>query len=450
MQVGFLVAIGDFSAPLGLPPVALLPLLGTFVLWPLSLLPSLHSLWLPSVLSILAVCAVASVIVVRALQVDAPGSGCPTSSSSGTAATLPLMAWPDSVERALECVPILLFGFTAHLQAPIVACELHTAAAASVTRTHFVMQLSILCALAVCALLYATTALAGVICYGAQTRNDVLANLGVEAASAGGDPLAAIAGAAMAAHLTLGYPILLFPLLASAQHVVSAAGGARRARIVVVDLPSDADGAADAPSGERGGDGGGGGGGGALPLLQHAHGGGGLSSGGESGGDGDGDGDGGGSRGSDGGAGGGSRDGGGAGGGSGSTRRGERRDAPVMHPPCCHAAHGRSWHAARAALLIGTSISVALVAGHRLNVVFTLLGGSSGACLDCYFPAALLVAEGRMLIRRSEGDVGGAAAAYGRGVRCLLLACGLALVGLIALAGTVITLRRSFGVDLDR
>ena len=59
---------------------------------------------------------------------------------------------------------------------------------------------AVLSALAVCAALYAATALAGVACYGAAVRNDVLASLG---AAAGHDPFAAFAGAAMLAHLAL-------------------------------------------------------------------------------------------------------------------------------------------------------------------------------------------------------------------------------------------------------
>ena len=47
-----------------------------------------------------------------------------------------------------------------------------------------------------------------------QVSSDILANLG-SAASSGNDPLAAFAGGAMAAHLALAYPILLYPLLVS-------------------------------------------------------------------------------------------------------------------------------------------------------------------------------------------------------------------------------------------
>ena len=60
--VGFLVAISDFLqalAPRALPPTALLVALAGVVLWPLSLLPMLQSLWLPNALSIAAICAVA-------------------------------------------------------------------------------------------------------------------------------------------------------------------------------------------------------------------------------------------------------------------------------------------------------------------------------------------------------------------------------------------------------
>lgn len=75
--VGFLVAIFDFLvalAPKALSPAALLVVLAGVVLWPLSLLPMLQSLWLPNALSIAAICAVAGVVVSRAAQ---PGSTCP-------------------------------------------------------------------------------------------------------------------------------------------------------------------------------------------------------------------------------------------------------------------------------------------------------------------------------------------------------------------------------------
>ena len=87
-------------------------------------------------------------------------------------------------------------------QAPIVAAEVRDGSCAA-SPLRLVLA-AVVCALGGCALLYAATALAGAACYGRGVRADVLANLGD--ATAGGDPLAALAGGA--AGLKWGRPSL--------------------------------------------------------------------------------------------------------------------------------------------------------------------------------------------------------------------------------------------------
>ena len=324
-MVGFLVAIADFGAAFGVPSVPLLVGLGALVLWPLSLLSSLQSLWLPSALSIAAVCAVAGVIVARAARLDTPDSHCPAG-AAGTVAPLDLGHWPSDTGQLLEALPILIFGFNAHLQTPVAAAEAR--------HTPRVMRAAIPVALAVCAALYAATAIAGVACYGKSLKSDVLTNLG-EDASSGRDALAAFAGGAMALHLVLAYPILLYPLLLSTAALLGA------------PPPPSATGSSAVA---------------ALPLLESAP---------------------------------------------------ERRRARLLA-------------AARSAAVVATTVVIALAAGHRLNVVFSAIGGTVGSALVCWFPAALIAADGAACSWRRAGR--------------LLVATGLSALGVVAFGGTVVTL----------
>ena len=339
-MVGFLVAVADLGAALGVASVPLLASLGACVLWPLSLLPSLQSLWLPSALSIVAVCAVAGVVVARAARLDAPDSKCPAGAAGG-AVPLDLTAWPADAARLLEAVPVLLYGFNAHLQLAITSAEARHACHDGAG----VMRAAIPATLALCAILYATTAVAGVVCYGAAVSTDVLSDLG-HSASTGHDPLAAFAGGAMALHLILAFPIILYPLLVSTTTLLGAPPPA------TATAPT-----ATAPTA-------------ALPLLE---------------------------------------------------------PAPERH-------RARLGGAARSAAVVATTVAVALAAGHRLNVVFSAIGGTVGSALVCWFPAALIVADPhRGASRRSCG---------GRAGR-LLAAAALAALGVVAFAGTIVTLALS-------
>jgi hypothetical protein len=178
-MVGFLVAISDFtSAALSLPAAPVLVALALALLWPLSLVPSLQSLWLPSLLSIASVVAVSGAVVARALG----GGSCPARGAHASDVALELMVPPTSAGALLQVVPILVFGFNGHLQTPLVAAELRRSQLDHASRER-VMLGAVACTLTVCAALYASTAVAGVACYGARVRNDILANLGTAASA---------------------------------------------------------------------------------------------------------------------------------------------------------------------------------------------------------------------------------------------------------------------------
>ena len=407
-MVGFLVAIADFGAPFGLAPAVLLPVVGAAVLWPLSLLPSLQSLWLPSVLSVIAVVAVSGAVIARAAGRNVASSNCPAG-EGGHGEPLELMVWPSSPSMLLECVPILIFGFNGHLQTPIVAAEVRDAFPQGGTGVR-IMLLAVTATLTTCALLYTATAVSGVACYGAAVSNDILSNLGVSAST--DDPLAAFAGGAMAiraagtrtrahpkhppeavvlrskwrrrsahpptrlcpspvlqmeapicatadpprplasADLALAYPTLLFPLLV-------VIGGSSASTSTSTPSCASADSADDA---ERAYD-------------------------------------------------------------------GERAETPLV------AGSMRSRRPMHSLMLVALTVCIALVAGHHLNLVFSLIGGSVGSALVCWFPAALLVTDARGMLRcRSLRS---------RGAHRLIVATGLVAVGVAAFAGTVVTLVRS-------
>lgn len=329
-MVGFLVAIGDFASPFGLPRVVVVPTAAFTIMWPLSLVRSLRSLWLPNVLSIVAVCAVPFVVVLRAATASYSSGH---HEACGQYERIELLDWPTSATQLFECFPILIFGFNGHLQTAIVAAEVHRSLGAGAA-TRRVMLAAVLAALGVCTALYSTTAVAGVACYGDGVRNDILANLG-HAASAGADPLAALAGGAMAIHLSLAFPILLFPLLVSLDALLA---------------PQDSESGcghgcgrgSDASSGE-------GSGGtqaplaasstaaslqshGTLPLLPSP---------------------------------------------ADSVEDGGR------HPPPAPTMAPTRWLAARSGLVIALSVALALAAGRQLNLVFSTLGARLRGSLTC-------------------------------------------------------------------
>ena len=386
---GFLVAIADFAAPLGVPPAPLLAGLAAFILWPLSLVPSLHTLWVTNVISFATLCVVSGVIIARAATRDDPNGQCPAG-RSGTEAPLALLAWPPSASLFIESAPIILFGFIGHLQVPIIAHEARRACADAPTARR-AMLAAILSALGVCAALYAATALAGVACYGEGISTDVLTNLGDDASS-GRDALAAVGGAAMAVHLTFACtfhvlkrstflvpillpwpfrlplvtdPVLLYPLLVSVNTLLSgsahpplttATNDAGR----LIDTPATD----DATSTVRGG----------ASLLQAA-------------------------------------------------------SAAPRVP--------RTVAAIRGAAIVVLTVTVALLAGHRLSVVFATIGGSVGAALACWFPSALIVSDSLKAYQKG--------ASPSRGMRLfgsLLAALVMSSLGFLAFAGTVMTLTR--------
>ena len=272
-----------------------------------------------------------SVIVLRAVQ----HTECPAGEPP-----VDLLSRP-SAEGLLVSLPIVVFGFNAHLQTPIVCAEVLTLCQkARVARR--VMTAAIASALALCAALYTAAALAGTLCYGEGVRNDILGSL-AHAASSADDRLAGTAATAMAAHLLLAYPVVLYPLLLEAPGM--AGTGVR----------PEADGGAAPPSGATLRE----------PLL----------------------------------------------GGAGRRRR-------------------RS--AARSAAVIGFSVAVALLAGARLNVVFSVIGGTVGSALTCWLPAALLAKRTRAAWRQRE--VTSADMLRRSAVGVLLV-----LVGVGAFTGTLVT-----------
>ena len=101
---------------------------------------------------------------------------------------------------------------------------------------------------------------------------------------------------------------------------------------------------------------------------------------------------------------------------------------------CCSPRCPARAAALRSGAIVALTVALALAARHRLNAVFAVLGGSVGAALVCWFPAALLVADAR-------GGIAAGSAWYVAATRGLL-AAGLAALGVAALAGTLVTLSR--------
>ena len=77
----------------------------------------------PDCISVFAVCSVAVVIIWRGASRDRVSSHCPathplnTTLDAKTTSALDLSVWPSDAAELLKSVPIILFGFNAHLQA---------------------------------------------------------------------------------------------------------------------------------------------------------------------------------------------------------------------------------------------------------------------------------------------------------------------------------------------
>ena len=54
--------------------------------------------------------------------------------------------------------------------------------------------------------------------------------------------------------------------------------------------------------------------------------------------------------------------------------------------------------AMRSFAVIFAAVAMAVVVGRRLNLVFAVLGGTVGAALVCWFPAAILVSDGKLTL----------------------------------------------------
>eukprot|EP00966_Prymnesium_polylepis_P063733 1477954-Prymnesium_polylepis.1 len=76
--------------------------------------------------------------------------------------------------------------------------------------------------------------------------------------------------------------------------------------------------------------------------------------------------------------------------------------------------------------IVAITVAIAIIAGHRLSIIFSAIGGTVGSALVAWLPAALLAADARALLRRG--------AARGRVVGRLSVAAGLAVLGVMAFA----------------
>ena len=87
-------------------------------------------------------------------------------------------------------------------------------------------------------------------------------------------------------------------------------------------------------------------------------------------------------------------------------------------------------------LVISSTILIAVLIGRRLNVVISALGGTVGAVLVCWFPSALLVAQGR---HAERAHLDSPTTALGRAGRAGAVAM-LVMLGLLAALGTAATI----------
>ena len=87
-------------------------------------------------------------------------------------------------------------------------------------------------------------------------------------------------------------------------------------------------------------------------------------------------------------------------------------------------------------LVISSTILIAVLIGRRLNVVISALGGTVGAALVCWFPSALLVAQGR---HAERAHLDSPTTALGRAGRAGAVAM-LVMLGLLAALGTAATI----------
>ena len=118
--------------------------------------------------------------------------------------------------------------------------------------------------------------------------------------------------------------------------------------------------------------------------------------------------------------------------------------------------------AMRSFAVIFAAVAIAVVVGRRLNLVFAVLRGTVGAALVCWFPAAILVSDGKLPLPLSAysadaplfltlmdapGDTAlddGSHSALLQQRRSVLLhwvaATGLIVLGILAPAGMVYTI----------
>lgn len=167
---------------------------------PLASLDDLHSLRFSSVLSIASVVAVFAVIVWRSAQCMLEHDNLYCAASSSGASHLPPFEWAQHSWTVMRALPLCVFSFGCHCQAVSAFFELdeHLRTRAAFARIAGAVATT-------CAVIYIGCGTFGYRLFGASVQGNVLLALSDD------DVLALIAKISMAFHIVLASPVLIYP-----------------------------------------------------------------------------------------------------------------------------------------------------------------------------------------------------------------------------------------------
>jgi amino acid permease len=167
---------------------------------PLASLDDLHSLRFSSVLSIASVVAVFAVIVWRSAQCIAGHENLYCAASSSGAPHLPPFEWVQHSWTVMRALPLCVFSFGCHCQAVSAFFELdeHLRSRAAFARIAGAVATT-------CAVIYIGCGTFGYRLFGTAVQGNVLLALSDD------DVLALVAKISMAFHIVLASPVLIYP-----------------------------------------------------------------------------------------------------------------------------------------------------------------------------------------------------------------------------------------------
>jgi amino acid permease len=172
---------------------------------PLSSLPDMHALRFSSLLSILSVLAVVALIVIRALQCifDHPNSYCPNG-------TLPSIEWIRESWTAIRVLPLCVFAFGCQVQAVPCFFELRPQFQNRASFAYIGAAVAL-----VCGCIYAACGSFGYILFSTQVNGNILLSFSDH------DQLAVAVKLAMAIHIVLACPVIIYPTRALLRRFLS-------------------------------------------------------------------------------------------------------------------------------------------------------------------------------------------------------------------------------------